>query len=245
MTFAERLWTLATDPSVTPEKLEIAAKAIADSERREAERKFHAAFLKLQKALPEVGKHGELIRDGKVIANYSRFEDIQRAIREPLQGNGFTLSRHNAFPRERCIEVVVVLTHVGGHHTENSFQLNSDEDLAANANQQMASAQSYAARYATAGLLNLILAETDDDGERSARQVAQPVETSARPEGYDRAMKMLDTAVKKGGLAAFQKAYKDTPMAIKDWAVANELDKLNAIKKQAHSPKQEADAPIF
>lgn len=239
MTFADKLWSLATNADVTPEKLAIAAKAVADAEQREAARRFHKAFLELQKALPEVGRHGELIRDGRVIANYSRFEDIQRAIAPALRENGFTLSRHNAFPRERCIEVVVVLTHVSGHHTENSFQLQSDDSLLdGNDNQRMASAQSYAARYATAGLLNLILAETDDDGERSAP--APQREVSARPEGYDRAMKMLGTAAKKGGIKAFQKAYKDTPREIKEWAVANELDKVNALKKQAVTPKPEA-----
>lgn len=239
MTYSDKLWALAINPDVTPEKLAIAAKAVADAEKREAERKFHRAFLELQKALPEVGKHGELIRDGRVIANYSRFEDIQRAIAPALREHSFTLSRHNVFPAPRVIEVVVALTHVGGHHTENSFQLAADDSLIdGNANQQMASAQSYAARYATAGLLNLILAETDDDGERSAPTPTR--EVSERPDGYDRAMKMLDTAGKKGGAAAFRKAYKDTPQAIKEWAVANELDKLNKLKAAALAPKEEA-----
>lgn len=245
MTFADKLWSLATDPNMTPEKLAIAAKAVADAEKREAERQFHKAFLKLQKSLPEVGKHGELIRDGQVVCNFSRFEDIQRAIAKPLQDNGFTLSRHNVFPRERTIEVVAVLTHVGGHHTENPFQLASDDSLLdGNDNQKMASAQSYAARYATAGLLNLILAETDDDGERSATVTREATNTRPKPAEYDKRLKFLEAAAAKGGAAHFQKAYKSVEMDIKMWAVEHEPARLEALKRQAVTPKVSDAAPF-
>ena len=196
MTVAERIWKLSLDKSISAEKLAVAVKALSDDAQRESKRLFDVAFRELQATLPEIGKHGELMRGGEVIAKFSRFEDIQRAIQPVLSENGFTLSRHNAFPRERCIEVLVVLSHIGGYHTENAFQLDADLSHDMNANQQMASSQSYAARYALAGLLNLILADSDDDGERSA---PQPVEPSVgRPDGYDKTWKMLERAAQHG-----------------------------------------------
>jgi hypothetical protein len=99
-----------------------------------------------------------MFRDGKQISKYSKWEDIQRAIKPLLKAHGFTLSFSNNFPSPREIEVVAILTHKDGHHTENAFRLTADETGHKNDNQALGSSQSYGMRYATLGLLNMIRA---------------------------------------------------------------------------------------
>lgn len=197
--FAAMLSQLARSKDVSAEKMNAVIAAVESERQRAAERAFTEAFLKLQAELPEIDENGAMFRDGKEISKYSKWEDIQRAIKPLCQKYEFTLNFHNDFPAPGFIEVVAVLTHKDGHHMENAVRLRADDSMA-NENQAMGSSQSYAMRYGVLGLLNVVTRGQDVDmGERPATPELPESEipTELRSK-YLKAIKTWTKAASKG-----------------------------------------------
>lgn len=230
--FAEMLSLMAKDAAVSPEKLEMVIAAVERERNHVARQQFTIAFQALQNDLPEIDENGAMFRDGKEICKYSKWEDIQRTIKPLLKQHGFTLTFSNAFPSPREIEVVAILMHVGGHHTENAFRLAADETGHKNDNQALASSQTYGMRYATIRLLNIITRGADvDQGDYQHTQALKFNELNA-PEGYDKIIKSLRRAADKGELD-LAKAAKKVPMHVWECLVLRDTETFHAIKNAA------------
>ena len=93
-------------------KLEVMQKLLA----MDAERKFNAAFVKMQSELPTIVASSVIPNRGK----YERFEDIMRQIEKPLMNNGFSVTFSQDFKDGRVV-VTCSLMHSGGHSRSNPY----------------------------------------------------------------------------------------------------------------------------
>lgn len=86
----------------------------------DAERKFNAAFVRLQSRMPTIVASTVIPNRGK----YERFEDVMRVIGPLLSEHGFTVSFSQDFKDNRII-VTCTLSHEAGHSRPNSFAVRS------------------------------------------------------------------------------------------------------------------------
>lgn len=86
----------------------------------DAERKFNAAFVRLQSRMPTIVASTVIPNRGK----YERFEDVMRVIGPLLSEHGFTVSFSQDFKDNRII-VTCTLSHEAGHSRPNAFAVRS------------------------------------------------------------------------------------------------------------------------
>ncbi len=188
-----RLVDLASNPNFNADTLKTLVDMMERGKDRAAIEEFNRAFAQMQFDLPEIAETGEIKVNGAVRSKYSKFEDIQRILKPILHAHGFSLSFRNSFPEPKTIEVTAILRHVAGHSAENSFRCQDDSGGSMNDIQRRGSAQSYAMRYATIGLVNITTGDKsmkDDDGARSQRP--EP------PADYEASLNLLSKAAAKG-----------------------------------------------
>lgn len=156
-------WLDSYDMGANPlsaERIRALTEAHAADHQQKAEAAFNAAFLKLQGQLPVIDEKGTIqYRDGRQ-GTYALNEDIQDAILPILQQHGFTLH----FESVGKTLVNGILTHKRGHQRRSQFE--SDVDLTGGKTiaQARGSILSYAHRYTTIDLLNLVTRGLDNDG---------------------------------------------------------------------------------
>lgn len=220
------MYRLATDPNVDVDKLErlIAMKERADAQAAKAA--FTRAFAKMQGALPEVKKLG---LNPTLGSSYAKFEDIQRAIRPVLEKHGFAL---NFFVNSGDVmSITARLSHQEGHYEETTVNVGDPSELknrGVNNVQAKGSAISYAKRYATGALLNIVTVDEDDDGA-AAGVSEQPDEP---PDGYEKWVADM-AAVADEGIGALKAAWKNSPIAHRAYITEHEPDRWTSIKVTA------------
>jgi hypothetical protein len=191
-------------------------------EQRQSVAAFNEAFARLQPRLPRVKKNGEVWYpidknkpDGpsRRAFRYSRWEDIDLAIRPLLNDEGFSLSFDTApYPGGGYL-IVGKLLHSAGHEKTASFgPVPLDTSGGKNNLQGAASSLSYGKRHTASMLLNLVFEGDDDDGtggpidEAQAAYLRELLSKSSRTESqFLRYMRA----------EAFEQiAYKDYPKAV-------------------------------
>lgn len=146
-------------------------------------------------------------------SRYASLEDIQKHIKTYLQRAGLVITQANViidgapFVESRVWEVISG-EFIGGHFPVIVSKVTA---------QDYGSAVSYAKRYSLTGLLNLILADEDDDANTASFQGKQPATSPELPsldaEKYDMMVKYInegkikevDSAIKKYKLNDSQK----------------------------------------
>lgn len=176
---------LAKDPSVDVSKLGALVEMQERMEKRQAEKEFSTAFIRLAPRLPRIKKNGTLEYpvdknkpDGekRKIANFAKFEDIDEAIRPIISAEGFATS-FNTTPRQGDgggLLVTCTLRHEGGHSTETSIPVPLDSSGGKNNLQGYGSTLSYGKRYSLCAALNIITEGADDDGAKGGIQYIGP-----------------------------------------------------------------------
>lgn len=161
-TVYEALAALARDPAVPLERIvglyDLQRRAEAD----EAKRQFDAAFSRLQPRMPRITKRGEIDMKEKGKLNFARYEDLDTAVRPLYTAEGFSLSFISE-PTDKGIILVAVLAHAAGHEKTSRLQLPADAGPGRNGLQALGSALSYAKRYLTCDLFNIVTVGQDDD----------------------------------------------------------------------------------
>jgi hypothetical protein len=174
LAMGEGLAKLLADPNITAEKLDLLLKMqkeiIAES-RREA---FNTAFAAMSIELPQISKEGliELIKaDGRHVGSYkyARYEDMDTVIRPIMHKHGFGLSFASKIEGNNQI-LVGKLLHSAGHFETAERKLIPDPGPGRNNLQAEGSGLSYARRYITEGLLNLVRKGVDDDAIATGRK---------------------------------------------------------------------------
>lgn len=172
----ELIANLASDPNADVAKF----SALLDLKERivskQAEGEFNASYIRLAARLPRIKKGGKVeypIEKNNPKAgmqkafSYSKWEDIDEAIRPLLLAEGFTLS-YTSMPRTSDGGGMIVkgfLTHSAGHTRTAEIALALDNSGGKNNLQGMGSTFSYGKKYVAVMLLNLIFEGEDDEGQ--------------------------------------------------------------------------------
>lgn len=184
------LLQLAVDKGVTPEALE---KLVYLQERvmaKQAEADFTEALLNFQFACPLIGKSRE-VNAGPYKYKYAELAHIVDVIRPTLREHGLSF----AFDSEgdaSAIIVICILRHVAGHSTRTRFPAKIDPSSKMNDTQKVASAITYARRYALVLALGLTIGE-DDDGRTPPPEHPQPERNEQTPRTAPRGQRFKPT----------------------------------------------------
>tara|TARA_R100001086_G_scaffold225289_1_gene143531 strand:+ start:1072 stop:1872 length:801 start_codon:yes stop_codon:yes gene_type:complete len=152
----------ARDESVDIDKMERLFEMHERMTARQAKEEFHQALAEMQIELPEITKRGETRdKDGNLMYNFAKWEDINREIKPILAKHGFGLS-FRIQPDQAGLNITAVLSR-NGHTEETSIVQSLDMGGAKmNPNQARGAATSYGKRYTSGALLNLISYEEQD-----------------------------------------------------------------------------------
>lgn len=175
-TVYEVLGELARDPSMDPARLVALFDLQIKAEDRHAEKEFNAAFARLQPKLPRITKRGVIEMGAKGSMKFARYEDLDAAIKPLYTAEGFSLSFLSK-ATDKGILLVAVLKHAAGHSEPSEMQLPPDAGAGRNALQALGSSLSYAKRYLTCNVFNIVTENEDDDGNKISQISKQQIES--------------------------------------------------------------------
>lgn len=156
---------VASDPSVSTEKMTALLVLQKEIMAMEAEKSFNVSLAALQAEMPPITKRGKVdftTPKGRTNYAYERYEDIDAIIRPLTSKYGFSFS---------CIETeepgryMGTLLHKDGHSKSGFCTLPADKTGNKNDIQAIGSANSYARRMILKGLLNIVTIGEDDDAQ--------------------------------------------------------------------------------
>jgi hypothetical protein len=151
------------------EKLLDMHERIVKDQRKTA---YKAAMARLAPKLPQIDRHGHVVHETKsgppVDRRYSKYEDIDEAIRPLYSAEGFSLSWDTAEGPGGKIRVIGTCSHAEGHDESRQLDLPHDSSGSKNPVQAVASTISYGKRLITEMIFNLVSKGQDVDGESIA-----------------------------------------------------------------------------
>lgn len=165
----------ATNPDVDIAKMQQLLDMQERIMAKQAEIDFNQAMARLQPRLPTITRrHSAKGKEGKAMWDYARYEDIDREVRPFYTAEGFSIS-YNSAKDGSDVVYYGTLAHQGGHSKTASMILPADATGSKNSIQAIGSTVSYARRYLISMLLNIVLAEEDDDGVKGgSRMITAP-----------------------------------------------------------------------
>lgn len=187
----------------------------------DAERKFTAAFVALQAAIPPIKATTIVPNRGK----YEKFEDIMRVIQPLLTRHGFTVSFTNDFKDNRVLETCHLS--YGGHTRSNEFAVRTgrgDDDT-----QKDLKAATTAKRLALCNALNIVIFQDMQTDENDVSLEGDPND-KVTPEQADELERRV--ALTNSNVAAFLKLAKAAKFADIPARMYNELDHQLRRKEQ-------------
>ena len=130
-------------------------------------------------------------------SKYASLDTIQQTIREPLNANGLVVTQSNVLSEGQLLVETRIWHSESGESMGSIFPIIVNKQSA----QDYGSAVSYAKRYSLSGLLNLIIEDEDDDGNKASDKISTIAEKpSDKPwlnEGTDEFEK-VKSALKNG-----------------------------------------------
>jgi len=100
-------------------------------------------------------------------SKYASLDTIQQTIREPLNANGLVVTQSNVLSEGQLLVETRIWHSESGESMGSIFPIIVNKQSA----QDYGSAVSYAKRYSLSGLLNLIIEDEDDDGNKASDKV--------------------------------------------------------------------------
>jgi hypothetical protein len=184
------------DPTIEVGKLEVLLRMQREIVADDARLQFNRAMVKAQGEMLPVVRDA---RNDQTNSKYARLETIDAAIRPIYTGNGFLLC-FNSIPIEGPNErIVCEVSHTAGH--TKLFQLDAGLDTAGpqgKANKTplhgLGSMVSYLRRYLTCMVFNIVLANDDNDGNRTAPRTHDGRITKAQAEELWTLMERTNTS---------------------------------------------------
>ncbi len=166
----ERFIMAAIDKSVPVETMErlLAMRDKLCAERAKAD--YDEALAEFQAECPVISKSKEVMDKGgtKVRYRYAPLDSIIGQIKAILQKYGFSYSlTAQIIEKEKAnwVEATCKATHKSGHSELSSFRVPIDKDAYMNEQQKVASALTYAKRYAFCNAFGIMTGDEDDDSD--------------------------------------------------------------------------------
>lgn len=132
-----------------------------------AEIAFNVAFAAAKKEMPHVKKRGIQDMGGKGKITFAKYEDMDAVVTPIEEKHGFVRSFRSRFDSGTLLQVCV-LRHKQGHSEVSERPIVPDKGPGRNDVQAIGSGSSYAKRYLTKDLWDIITEDDrDDDGKRA------------------------------------------------------------------------------
>lgn len=138
---------------------------------KNAQQKFIAALSKAQSEFPTIKKN-QTAKAGSYEYDYADLATIIEAIKKPLCENGLAIS-FTMLPQEKTTSIICILSHIDGHSSSSVVSVYFDPNP-----QRAGSVITYWRRYLLTSILNIAIAEEDDD----AQSVQKPPQQEAKKE---------------------------------------------------------------
>lgn len=165
---ASMLIARAIDKSVPVETMEklLAMRRELRTEQIQAE--FVRALVAFQSACPVIQKTRKVLdKSNRHRYSFAALEDIIRAVRGLLEKVGLSY-RIDTEQHATEVAAICIVQHVSGHSEKSRFAVPIDKDGYMSAPQKVASALTYAKRYAFCNALGIMTGEEDDDAISAA-----------------------------------------------------------------------------
>lgn len=177
-----------------------------------------AALLKAQLEIKPPSKEGV----NPMFKNkYATLDAIYHSCRKPLADNGLLLSHSVEIDEKERYFLITTLLHISGEFIQNKFPMLIERQT----NQGIASARTYACRYATCNLLALP-SDEDDDGNTTSLTQAQQQELKDAVGG--------DDALAERVLKGYERKYRKP---VRSFADIKQEDFAPAISKLKENPR--------
>lgn len=213
----------ATNPEVSPEKMHSLLDLQLRILDKQSEIAFNRDFSLASKELPLIKKNGVIDMGAKGKMSFAKYEDLDKALRPIEERFGFTRSFLTS-PVQNGIEMTIKLTHREGHSITSSRFMPPDTGAGRNAMQAVGSASSYAKRYLTLDLWNIVTIGADDD--------AQSTELISSEQVKEIEQLIMDTDSKKDLFLKHLGVEKTTEIMQRDFNMAVTLLKQKGRQKK-------------
>ena len=110
-------------------------------------------------------------------SKYASLDTIQQTIRQPLNANGLVITQSNVMSEGQLLVETRVWHSESGESMGSIFPIVVNKQSA----QDYGSAVSYAKRYSLSGLLNLIIENEDDDGNKASDKAVTIITEKPKP----------------------------------------------------------------
>jgi hypothetical protein len=165
---AEALIAQAIDKGLPIDTMERLLAMRRELKVESARESFFAALSEFQSEIPEIPKKKKVYdRNGKLRYSYAPLDVIIQHVKDHLRTHGFSYTIKTE-QEEGSITVFCHLHHLGGHTETTSLTVPIDKDGYMNAPQKVASALTYAKRYAFCDATGIMTSDEDDDAQGAA-----------------------------------------------------------------------------
>lgn len=141
---------------------------------KEAQKAYFIALGEFQKECPVIEKKKKVPgKNGKTRYKYAPIEDIVSDVRDLIVKNGFSYMIKTD-QDETSITAICFAYHKEGHSEASTFKIPIDKTAYMNESQKIASAFTFAKRYAFCNLFGIMTGDEDDDSNYSGEPELKP-----------------------------------------------------------------------
>ncbi len=178
----EAMITLAIERGATVETIERLMAVRREVRAEQAKEGFDRALAAFQAECPTIRKTSKVMnKDGRNVRyQYAPLDAIIFQVKELLQKHGFSYTV-NAQALAGSVKAVCKLTHAYGHSESSEFEVPIDKDAYMNPAQQVASALTFAKRYAFCNAAGIMTGDADDDSQGAFKDDTQKRDKPSAP----------------------------------------------------------------
>jgi ERF superfamily len=152
------------DPAIDVAKLEALLRMQREIVADDARVQFNRSFAAFSAEIRQIERRGVADMGAKGAYKFAKREDLDAMLRPSMREHGFAVSFRPVPGPNGNLTIEGELLHVAGHSKTAELTLPPDIGPGRNSLQAMGSAISYAERYLTEMLLNVVRCDVDDDG---------------------------------------------------------------------------------
>jgi len=159
----EAMITLAIEKGASVDTIERLMAVRREVRAEAAKEAYDRALAEFQAECPTIHKTAKVMNKDKTVRyQYAPLDAIIHQVKGLLQKHGFSYTV-NAVAEPTCVKAVCKLTHAYGHSDTSEFAVPIDKDAYMNPAQQVASALTFAKRYAFCNACGIMTGDADDD----------------------------------------------------------------------------------
>ncbi len=178
----EGMITLAIEKGASVDTLERLMAIRREVRAEQAKEAYDRALASFQAECPTIRKTAKVMnKDGRSVRyQYAPLDAIISQVKELLQKHGFSYNV-NAQAMASSVKATCKFTHAYGHSESSEFEVPIDKDAYMNPAQQVASALTFAKRYAFCNAAGIMTGDADDDSQASFEDKGKPKQPASKP----------------------------------------------------------------